>query len=865
MSAVLADRPDAVKMTGVVKSFGGVKALQGVDLTFRRGEVHAVLGGNGAGKSTILKVLNGVYKPDAGTIVVDGVPLSESTPDAARKAGIAMIFQEMSLVPTLTVAQNIFLTREPRDRFGMIDDAEAGRRAKALFAQLGVDIDPTLPVSELSAGQQQLTEIVKAMSQKPSTLIFDEPSTALSGNETEKLFELIARLKADGVAVAYVSHRMDEIFRIADVATILRDGKHVVTAPLAQFTLKSMIEQIVGRSGAGFHDVGQGTTQRGEPLAELRGVAGKKRRQNTVDLVVHRGEVVGVAGLLGSGRSSLARVLCGMEPMGAGEIRIAGKAVSIKNARDATHNGICLVPEDRRRQGMIAAHTVAENMTLPVIGRLSKRSWIIADKAKQLVADGIKRLRVKSDGPDIAISTLSGGNAQKVIIAKWLAAEPELLVMDEPTAGIDIGSKGEIVALIRELAAQGKAVLILSSELAELLAASDRIVVMAGGQIVRDIPRGEIDAATAEARDPAERQQLAERYLQMALQHRAQQLTKALSTGPNGETAEPASNIKLSDEELAKIKSMNAKAAIVLHYGNNDWTRAQVEGLKAQFEVMGIEVIAVTDAGFEADKQVADIDAVLARKPEIIVSVPVDPVATAAAYKKAAEQGVKIVFMDNTARGLIAGKDYVGLVSADNHGNGVASAHQLAKALDGKGEVGLIYHDSDFFVTRQRYDAVRKTFAANYPDIEVVAEQGIGGPDFARDAERAAASMLSVHRNIGGIWAVWDVPAEGVIAAARKAGRDDLVVTTIDLGENVAAEMASGGLVKGLGAQRVYDHGVTEALLAGYGLLGKPAPAFVALPALPVTKENLADAWQIVYRQSLPARLSAYPVRHGAS
>ena len=857
MSAVPVERADAVKMTGVVKSFGGVKALQGVDLTFRRGEVHAVLGGNGAGKSTILKVLNGVYKPDAGTIVVDGVPLTESTPDAARKAGIAMIFQEMSLVPTLTVAQNIFLTREPRDGMGLIDDAEAGRRAKALFAVLGVDIDPTLAVSELSAGQQQLTEIVKAMSQKPSTLIFDEPSTALSGNETEKLFELIARLKAEGVAVVYVSHRMDEIFRIADVATILRDGKHVITAPLSQFTLKSMIEQIVGRSGAGFHDVGQGTTKRGEPLVELRGVAGKRKVQNTVDLVVHRGKVVGVAGLLGSGRSSMARVLCGMDPMGAGEIRISGRPVSIKNPRDAIANGISLVPEDRRRQGMVAGHTVAENMTLPVIGKLSKRSWVLVDKAKQLVDEGIKRLRVKTDGPDIAISTLSGGNAQKVIIAKWLAAEPDLLVMDEPTAGIDIGSKGEIVALIRELAAQGKGVLILSSELAELLAASDRIVVMSHGQVVRDIPRSEIDDATAEARDPAERQQLAERYLQMALQHRAQQLGKALSTGPNGETPEPAANVKLSDDELARIKAMNAKAAIVLHYGDNDWSRAQVEGLKAQFKAMGIEVIAVTDAGFKADKQVADIDAVLAQKPQIIVSVPVDPAATASAYKKAADQGVKIVFMDNTARGLIAGKDYVGVVSADNYGNGVASAQLMGKALDGKGEVGLIYHDSDFFVTRQRYDAVKKTIADNYPHINIVAEQGIAGPDFSGDAERVAAAMLAAHPILNGIWAVWDVPAEGVIAAARKAGRNDLVITTIDLGENVAAEMARGGFVKGVGAQRVYDHGVTEALLAGYGLLGKPAPAFVALPALPVTKENLADAWQIVYRKSAPAKLSA--------
>lgn len=328
-----------------------------------------------------------------------------------------------------------------------------------------------------------------------------------------------------------------------------------------------------------------------------------------------------------------------------------------------------------------------------------------------------------------------------------------------------------------------------------------------------------------------------------------------LSKGPHGETPAPASSVSLSDEELAKIKGMKATAAIVMHYGGNDWSRAQIAGLKDQFGKMGIKVIATTDAGFKPEKQVSDIETVMAQKPNIIVSIPTDPAATASAYKAAADKGVKLVFMDNVPAGFAAGKDYVSVVSADNYGNGVAAAHLMAKALNGKGEIGLVFHAADFFVTRQRYDAFKKTITDDYPNIKIVAEQGIGGPDFSGDAEKVASAMLTAHPTINGIWAVWDVPAEGVIAAARAAGRDDLVITTCDLGENVAINMASGGYVKGLGAQRPFDQGVTEALLAGYGLLGKKAPAFVALPALPVTKDNLLKAWQAVYHTEATAKI----------
>jgi ribose transport system substrate-binding protein len=336
---------------------------------------------------------------------------------------------------------------------------------------------------------------------------------------------------------------------------------------------------------------------------------------------------------------------------------------------------------------------------------------------------------------------------------------------------------------------------------------------------------------------------------------RALSENNVLGTGPNGESPTPPIGFGLTNEELRKVRAMHATAAIVMHYGANDWSQAQVAGLQAQFAEMGIDVIAVTDAGFDPRKQVADLETVLASEPEIIVSIPTDPVATAAAYKKAAAQGVKLVFMDNVPMGMKHGEDYVSVASADNFGNGVASAHLMAEGLDGRGSVGVVFHNADFFVTRQRYEAFRQTLQESYPAIEIVEEVGIHGPDFAADAQTAAATLLAHHSDLSGIWAVWDIPAEGVMAAARAAGRGDLVITTVDLGFNVALELARGGLVFGVGAQRPFDLGVHEAELAAYGLLEKRAPAYVALPALPVSRLSVLDAWESVYHNPPPPQL----------
>jgi ribose transport system substrate-binding protein len=329
-----------------------------------------------------------------------------------------------------------------------------------------------------------------------------------------------------------------------------------------------------------------------------------------------------------------------------------------------------------------------------------------------------------------------------------------------------------------------------------------------------------------------------------------------LSKGPNGEDPAPESAADLTDAEIEKIKSLGLTAAIVMHYGGNDWSTAQIEGLESEFDRLGVEVVAVTDANFDPARQVSDIETVLTRDPDIIVSIPTDPVATAAAYGAASDAGVKLVFMDNIPHGFVAGEDYVSMVSADNYGNGVVSAYLMAQALGGAGEIGVINHEADFFVTQQRYDGFMATMEDNFPDITIVEEQGIAGPDFAGDAQGVANAMLTQYPNLDGIWAVWDVPAEGVMAAARSAGREDLKIATEDLGTNVAVALAKNALIVGLGAQRPFDQGVTEARLAAGSFLGKEIPPYVALAALPVDHENVLEAWEQVYHSDPPASVA---------
>nr|WP_153499148.1 sugar ABC transporter ATP-binding protein [Sinorhizobium meliloti] len=492
--------------------------MRDVSFEVRSGEIRALLGENGAGKSTILKVLCGVVTPDEGSIEIDGEIAPQLTPSVARELGIAMIFQDGSLVPQMTVAQNIFLTREKRGRLGMVDDRGAEQEATKLFEQLGVPIDPSLPVSALSAGQRQLTEIVKAISKKARVLILDEPSTALTDHEIEYLFSFLRRLKEDGVAIIYVSHRMSEIFRIADSATILRDGQLVQTSDIAGMSMEVMIEKIVGRKGRGLLDVPKHAGSLGDVLLELKSISTSKLKD--VSLAARAGEVVGVAGLTASGRSALARALFGIEALRGGSVVIGGKPFAKLYPDTAIENGLMLVPEDRLLQGVFPEHSIADNITLPSLPKLTKLAWLSTEPVLRIAREQASSLRIKASDLSAPIRTLSGGNQQKAVLGKWLALAPRVLVLDEPTAGIDIGSKSEIVALLRSLAAAGRAVLVISSEIPELLAVSDRIVIMHEGRLVRTLDREKLDPQ--DETDDAARVEFAERKLNNLIQEAAQ-------------------------------------------------------------------------------------------------------------------------------------------------------------------------------------------------------------------------------------------------------------------------------------------------------------------------------------------------------
>ena len=490
MSAVAAPTALAVSMHSIAKSFGGVPVLKEVDFDLSKSHIHALAGGNGAGKSTLMKILVGVYARDGGTYEVDGRQVDFHTVQDARASGVGMIFQEFSLVPTLSVAQNVFLTRELRSRAGFIDDHAMERRTRELFATMHVEVDPRRPLDELPTAFWQLTEIAKALSQDARVLIMDEPTAALAKAETVELFALMRRLKEQGISIVYISHRMEEVFEICDRITVLRDGREVMTEDLAAVTPRLVIDEIVGRKLE--HAMAYQERKVGDDiLLEARGLTTSTKLQG-IDFQLRKGEVLGLAGLMGSGRTEIARAMFGIDPLQSGELLLNGKRIRVSNPRDAIDHGVALIPEDRRAQGLILDHTVRENFLLPFLDRLSKAGFVDDSEGDRRTETFVSRLSIKTRSISQPIGTLSGGNQQKVVIAKWLGIEPHILIMDEPTAGVDIGTKGEIVSMIRAFADQGNSVIMISSELPELLAVSDRVLILRDGQVERTLERSDI-------------------------------------------------------------------------------------------------------------------------------------------------------------------------------------------------------------------------------------------------------------------------------------------------------------------------------------------------------------------------------------
>ncbi len=483
-----------VSLSHISKSFVGVRVLEDVSFDVRPGEVHALLGENGAGKSTLIKIMAGVHAPDSGEIHVDGAAARFANPGQAVKAGIAIVYQELLLFPELTVAENIFINHAPRLSWGGLDWSAMRARARQLLDELDSHhLDVDAKVATLSVANRQRVEIAKALSQNARVVVMDEPTASLAEADVKQLMAIVHGLRARGVGIVYVTHKLPEVFALADRVTVLRDGKHVATKPITEVNERNLVSMMVGRSIDQLFPKAE--AKLGDPLLELRHVS-CGRMVRDISFTLRSGEILGVAGLVGSGRTELALTIFGLTPAESGEILIAGKPVKIASPRAARNLGVGYVPEDRGLQGLIRPQTIAENIALTVLDKLAR--WFIVDQRKEgnLARDFISKLGIRAQGPNQAARQLSGGNQQKVVLAKWLAAEPRILIMDEPTRGIDVGAKSEIHALMSRLAQNGLAILMISSELPEVLGMSDRILVMNGGRIVGEIDRADATSET---------------------------------------------------------------------------------------------------------------------------------------------------------------------------------------------------------------------------------------------------------------------------------------------------------------------------------------------------------------------------------
>ncbi len=479
-------------MRGITKSFPGVRALKGIDLDLSEGEVLALLGENGAGKSTLIKVLGGAHTPEEGTIEIHGRSVSIANPIDSQHAGIGIIYQEFNLVPELTVRENIFLGQEG-GTIRWIQARSEHQRARQLFERLSVPIDPEARCGSLTVAQQQIVEIAKALSQDARIIVMDEPSAALTLKEVDSLFAIIGELKAQGIGIIYISHRLDEIFQIADRVTVLRDGGYVGTEPIETLTRDTMIEMMVGRSIE--DEFPKEKAAIGEERLIARNLA-RGRAVKDVSLSVRRGEVLGLTGLVGAGRTETARLIFGADRSERGEVELDGKRLTINHPRDAIAAGICLLTEDRKSQGLVLAQTCLENFGLPNVMAFTRFGLLQHRQEQSAFASHVDSLQIKLTDQDQLAGTLSGGNQQKIVLAKWLERDADVIIFDEPTRGIDVGAKYEIYLLINRLAAQGKAILMISSELPEILGMSDRILVMHEGRVTGEIT--DVASATQE-------------------------------------------------------------------------------------------------------------------------------------------------------------------------------------------------------------------------------------------------------------------------------------------------------------------------------------------------------------------------------
>lgn len=478
-----------LELRGIEKRLPGVIALRNMGFEVRKGSVHVICGENGAGKSTLMKIVSGIYQPDNGEIFVNGEKVHIDSPVTARRLKISMVTQELNYIPEMTVAQSLFLGDEPRNRFGSIDWKKIYKDTQDLLEREGLPYRPDMKLKELSVSDVQMLEIMKAVSRESNIIIFDEPTSAITSKEVDLLFKKIGELRAKGAGIIYISHRFEELFRIADDISVIRDGGHVATRPASQIDVDTIIQMMVGRQ---LDNVYPHKPERvpGSKVIEVEGL-GDDERFSGIHFHARKGEIVGFAGLMGAGRTEVARAVFGLDPYTSGEIRVHEKPVKIRSVQEAIRLKIAMLSEDRKRYGILPMRSILENVGLLALGKIFKRGYRNRSAEKQLIDSMSSRMNVKAPNFETPIGVLSGGNQQKVMLAKWMLSEPDVLILDEPTRGIDVGAKYEIYKLIFELACEGKAVVVISSELPELIAICDRIYVMANGKITGELQEQE--------------------------------------------------------------------------------------------------------------------------------------------------------------------------------------------------------------------------------------------------------------------------------------------------------------------------------------------------------------------------------------
>ncbi len=476
-----------LQMQGIGKEFPGVKALEGVHLSVRAGQVHALLGENGAGKSTLIKILSGAYTRDEGEILFEGQPVDIRTPADAERLGISTIYQEFNLTQHMTIAENIFLGHLPK-KAGRVDWSTVRRRSRELLDSLDVGLDVDMLTGSLTVAQQQMVEIAKALNRNTRVLIMDEPSAVLGERDIERLFDVVRRLQASGIGIVYISHRLKEIFELADEVTVLKDGRYVDTRRVADVTMDDLVRLMVGRDLVDVFP--KRRTKPGEVVLEVSGLAQPKLARD-VSFSVRSGEIVSLAGITGSGRTEVARVIFGADKATSGQMRLGGQPYRPRSPRDAINHGVALVNEDRKKEGLLLKLQVFFNITVSGLDRLARYRVLRLKEEKSLVAKWIESLRIKTPGQNFMVVNMSGGNQQKVVLARWLSLGIKVFIMDEPTRGIDVGSKAEIYQIMSDLAEQGVAIIMISSELPEVLGMSDRVIVMREGRTVKEINRAE--------------------------------------------------------------------------------------------------------------------------------------------------------------------------------------------------------------------------------------------------------------------------------------------------------------------------------------------------------------------------------------